>query len=78
MTIDEVERQMAVPGGRLPMLATGSSGQLLPTVVVLGEIWTVDREIRGLCRSTQPAHDPAIAKDAWDLAVEFIRARGRA
>jgi len=65
MTIEEVEGQIAVPGGRLPVLIMRSSGHSLPTVVVLGEIWAVNQQIRRLCRRLADEGFTVVAPDLY-------------
>ena len=65
MTINEVQRQIEVPGGKLPVLLMGSGGHLLPTVLVLGEIWAVNQQIRGLCRRLAAEGFTVVAPDLY-------------
>ena len=65
MTLQQAETRIAVAGGELPVLVIGSRDTSLPTVVVLGEIWAVNRQIRGLCRRLAAEGFNVVAPDLY-------------
>ena len=65
MTLRETESRLAVAGGELPLLVVGSPDASSPTVIVLGEIWAVNSQIRGLCRRLAAEGCTVIAPDLY-------------
>jgi carboxymethylenebutenolidase len=64
MTVQETEIQLPVAEGELPVLIVGAPKKA-PTVVVLGEIWAVNQQIRGLCRRLAAEGYTVVAPDLY-------------
>lgn len=63
--MNESEQFVDVEGGRLPTMILQPDRQNGPAVIVLGEIWAVNPQIRGLCRRLAEAGFPVAAPDLY-------------
>jgi carboxymethylenebutenolidase len=80
MIVSESEETVDVEGGRFPLLLLKPEQPSGPVVIVLGEIWAVNLQIRGLCRRLAAAGFPVVAPDlyrghgvpAWDASQEAL------
>jgi carboxymethylenebutenolidase len=65
MSVSESQQFVDVEGGRLPTLILQPDRQNGPAVIVLGEIWAVNPQIRALCRRLAEAGFPVVAPDLY-------------
>jgi carboxymethylenebutenolidase len=65
MFVSESEQAVDVEDGRLPTLILRPDRQNGPAVIVLGEIWAINPQIRGLCRRLAEAGFPVAAPDLY-------------
>ena len=65
MSLKQIQELLAVSGGSLPTLILRPDRPSGPTIIVLGEIWAVNPQIRGLCERLAEEGFPVVAPDLY-------------